>query len=313
MFLYFFLSSCSRVSDGRIAGVASKPYSDELSVAIFVDNDSTFQALVCTKSVIDHADERTKYRFFIMTSEDFDNNFKDEFKKLENDNFRIEFIDMLDPDNSNFFELSKDSAFHKLSVSKFLLKNVKKCVTLDPRTLVFCDLNEVFKQLDLKDIYVAGVPDISNRNAGEEFKNKVGLETLNQCIEGSVLIWNLELCRENAVYQKFFQYAKDHICDVSFCSEDIINAVCYNKIMDLPFKFNFDVSMESEDLDSKDFTNFVFSKQELEEGREKAMIVNFSRNCAWEDLRLRYARNWWQEARTLECFKKIEEKYIFQT
>ena len=166
----------------------------------------------------------------------------------------------------------------------------------------------------MKNLYVAGVPSLSARNAGEEFKQNIDIENLNQYVEKDVLVWNLDLCRQDAIDEKFLKCMKDHDQSDFFCERDAINIVCFNKMMDLPLKFNFDAGISVKEeyfLEESLSSGFNFSIQELNEANENPVIVNFSRCSAWEDLRANFASNWWSEAKTLDQFEKIEEKFIF--
>ncbi|MDR1467406.1 MAG: hypothetical protein LBI55_03200 [Oscillospiraceae bacterium] len=293
-----------------------KQYQDEISVAMPINEDFFYQAVVSISSLIDTASDKTHYKIYALIPEDFRKEQIEKLRSLEKirDNCRFEFINMNDEAN-NF--LAKDFLgidFYKLAVSTALLKSVKKCISLHPSTLVREDLSDKFHEVGLSDCYVAGVPGFCDFVENEEdYLQRLSIENFDYYINSGFLIWNLENCRKDKIADKFKSFLidnKDSIEGNKFLDQDAINSVCSNKIFILPLAFNVFPNKKVNYNDTK--FSARFSEEEWKSSNDSPKVINFSDDGGpWVNFNLKEAATWWNYARNTEFFNEFQDRYLF--
>lgn len=209
-----------------------------IPIAMATDNNYTDVTLVSIISALDNADKDTQLKFYIMVTDDFSESNKQKIQKVIDmfKNCNIELINMGNSFKEFYLGHWGPAMYYRLKLSS-LLKHENKCIYLDGDTLVLKDLKDMYN-LDISEYYVAGVADYY-RNYDEYGKN-LEITDMKHYICSGVLLWNLDKIREDNIEDKFLGFLKDTsengkklLCP----DQDIINLVCYDKILDLPFKY----------------------------------------------------------------------------
>lgn len=122
-----------------------------------------------------------------------------------------------------------ESGLYRIFLSE-ILKNVDKVLYLDTDTIIHSDLAFLYKH-DITDYYLAAVPDKEETIARKNTKLKKDQLFINS----GVLLMNLAKFREEKLPQKIIK----HLLKSRFKSDqNSINAICKDKILYLPIKYN---------------------------------------------------------------------------
>jgi lipopolysaccharide biosynthesis glycosyltransferase len=174
----------------------------------------------------------------------FDDTLSISFFELANeyDNVSIQIIEI---DDRRFLSIAKEPdritganyvttpAWFRLSAAT-LLKQYDVCIYLDTDTVVVSSLLSLL-DLNFGEHYIAGVlaPGfILNRKKIENAKI-IGIPDYHSFINSGVLVMNLKLIRRDYIERKFFELVEKGLYD-----QDVINIVCYGRILALPQKYN---------------------------------------------------------------------------
>ena len=214
-----------------------------IPIVFALNNEYTYPLIVTLTSILYNASNTTYYYFYIMIPGDFlRKNIKIilGLKKLY-PNCKIKFINL--KNKYSGWKIRKHysiSTYYRLSISSFI-NNFDKIIYLDCDTLIHKDLLD-FYNLNMKGNYYMGL-------AAQDIRRLVINGTRNFIGAGVLLINLKELKKINAPYL-FEKYYKKYGTKKE--DEYLINAVFYNKIGFLPFKFGIP------DFDNKLLTTIKF-------------------------------------------------------
>ncbi|MDR1027623.1 MAG: hypothetical protein LBL46_04370 [Rickettsiales bacterium] len=146
-----------------------------------------------------------------------------------------------------------------------LLPNVDEIIYADV-DVVFCnDLAEA-AALDMKDNLVAGVLDL----------------TATDYINAGFLIMNLKQIRKEKIYEKWISEAEQK--EFEKMDQDVLNAVCKNRIVYLPHRYNFS---------PKQILNMKLSEQEFQDMKYHMVMVHYgSWMKPWKEVKPRLSHIW---------------------
>lgn len=88
------------------------------------------------------------------------------------------------------------------------------------------------------------------------------------------LIMNLKLMRKNGISEKIFSYLKSNIDNIVACDQDAINAVCYDKRLVLPLKYNA-TALAFQPI------NWNFPRKEYYEAKHNPVIIHYACAKPW--------------------------------
>jgi lipopolysaccharide biosynthesis glycosyltransferase len=277
-----------------VNNLTAKNFSNEIVIAISLDESRLYRSLVLISSIIKNANESTFYKIFALVPENFTKTNKEKIYSLSKlrENCSFEFMNMGYYSSNVFINYFKEINYYKLSLSNLLPKNIKKCLYLDSDEIVSCDLSELYN-IDLTDFYFAGV-----LNFLEDDQRK------SNHINSEVLLINLEKWRKDNIIDSFLLFVNNNL---NASSEEILNSVCKNTLR-LPFKYNVFACFDFKKVcENKSFEIFT---EELKEGQYNFVILNFSLFPPWENLNANMSEKWWYYAKELKYWNEIENKYL---
>lgn len=265
-----------------------------IPIVFALNNEYTYPLIVTLTSILYNASNTTYYYFYIMIPGDFlRKNIKLilGLKKLY-PNCKIKFINL--KNKYSGWKIRKHysiSTYYRLSISSFI-NNFDKIIYLDCDTLIHKDLLD-FYNLNMKGNYYMGL-------AAQDIRRLVINGTRNFIGAGVLLINLIELKKINAPYL-FEKYYKKYGTKKE--DEYLINAVFYNKIGFLPFKFGIP------DFDNKLLTPIKFwygyhghsngTLKELIEAAKDPTITHEAYTL----------KKWWE--RNYNKLTKIGKKWIY--
>lgn len=273
---------------------ASEDKTYEIPIAMATDDNYVMPTLVSITSALKNSNKNTFLNFYILIPGDLSLENKNKFQKLSKNfkNCNITLIDMGEEYANSYKGIWGKAMYYRLALPN-LLKNEKKCIYLDSDTLVLKDLQE-FYNLNIDEYYLAGVPD--GYRLKEEYAKRIGIKDMTNYICSGVLLWNLEKCRQDNIVEKFNEFIsqkvdKENVC--RFPDQDTINAVCYGKIYDLPFKFGAIVGfLRPNNYKEKPFVYELLSEDNWLDAKNNAVILHFVSIKPWNSSRVKYYHLW---------------------
>lgn len=249
-----------------------------IPIAMATDNNYLDVTLVSIVSALENADKDTKLKFYIMVSDDFCESNNSKIHKINSKfkNCDIEVINM----GENFKEFYKGkwgtAMYYRLRLAT-VLKNKDKCIYLDGDTLVLGDLRSMYS-LDISGYYVTGVSDYNKMHV--KYGRKIKINDMSHYINSGVLLWNLAKIRNDGIENKFFEFLqstnKENVI-LPCPDQDIINLVCYGKVLNMPFKYGALSGVLDYDIYEREhYLTKMVSKGEWIEAKTNPVIMHFA-------------------------------------
>jgi lipopolysaccharide biosynthesis glycosyltransferase len=251
-----------------------------------LDKNYAMPTCVAISSILSSKKSTTDYIFYLLVPEKFDKKTLAHFdilsKKYPNTTIKWIFID------DSYIKLFNDApstpdhvskvAYFRLLLTK-ILPHHEKCIYLDSDIIVCEDLSDLIN-FDIGDNYLAGVqsaifatnlanPD--NEHA-KLYCNQVGLKSFDNYLNAGVLLMNLATIRRDKIDEKFFKLLnRDLLC----ADQDVLNIACYERIVFLPLKYNYQAARFADPAVTSVVVDFVFPSQEVTEAHERPVIIHY--------------------------------------
>lgn len=309
----FFLAILAGVWIGTSKLFNNSKASEEFSIipiAMALDDNYLYPTLVSMTSILENAELKTKYNFYIMHPTEFKEENKTKLKSLENkyEKCKIHTIDMGDKyKHANDRGHITTPAYYRLSLSE-LLPDLDKILWIDGDTLTFKDLTEMYN-LNMDGIYYRGFidPDIYGV---KEFK----LEN-NQGICDGVMVINLEKLREDDMVSKFEQFIIDNNEELRQHDQTVINVLCHEKNGILPPKFGmFNYYGTAEDAKTyceRLVGENAYTPEEMYDGFNDLALVHCVCKPWVYFFDVSFGSTWWDYAKKTDFYNEIAERYKF--
>lgn len=259
-----------------------------IPVVMAADSGYAMPMSVTVASLLENAQPNTHYDIYLMVPEDFSNDLKRKFFLYMQlyPRCTINFINMglsFQDVTITTQHLTKVS-FYRLKIPE-LLSHCNKCIYIDVDTIVYKDLSTLFRT-SLAEYYIAGV-----KAAGYHFEEskrfhqeRLNLPNVDEYINAGILLMNLELIRQDRIYEKFEELSKQ-----KFSSEDqdIINVSCFGNIKCLPPRYNsmtkYYYKKDSKILCDEKVLS-VYKKNEIMEAINNPTIIHYAdKRKPWKD------------------------------
>lgn len=194
------------------------------------------------------------------------------------------------PISEDMFEDYKKVKTHKyISLATYyrlkmpsLLPDIKKIIYFDCDVVVNTSLVDLYA-VDLSDYLLAGVADNKKRMVKEN----------PSYVNAGILVFNLENMRKDNTEQKFYEYTKENINNITKGDQEIINEVCKGKIKVINSEWNVQNS------------NFV--NRSLYTNNPK-IIHYLSKEKPWKFGSFSYYKNFWFKYLQLTPWALSEEE-----
>ena len=181
--------------------------------------------------------------------------------------------------------------YYRLLIGDLLPKEINKCIYLDVDLCVCKDLNELFN-IDMKDNYLAGV--ISPTYYFYKKKNckRLNLPSMKQYINAGMLLMNLQQIRKDNLTKKFIELSKRNYKSQD---QDILNIVCYGKILTLSPKYNVQVIRY---IKNNLYLRGLYKKEDINQAKKSPYIIHYSdKKKPWNSIGIYMDKFWWDIAK----------------
>lgn len=269
---------------------------------VMATDDNYIPLVVALISLIENAAEDTFYDIYIIT----DNSFSKESAHAVKENLKEYAMhsSLIFKNVGNAFDHAFTNIPHITRPTYFrllipdLLKE-DKCIYLDTDTIVMSDLQELFN-ISFDNCYIAGVwhPGIMMFDWEESIRKNAKIPSAEQYINAGVLVMNLGLMRKDKIVKQFLELVPQNMPSQD---QDIINHVCYGKIVFLPFKYN--VMTKLSDKCIGDYKGCC-TEAELKEAWNEPCIIHFAdRYKPWNSGSCVFMDYWWNYYRRSKLYE----------
>lgn len=269
-------------------------------------------AAVVLSSVFENANQNTSYDVFIQIPKDFNPDVKMRIGLLEGvyGNCKINFIDMGSLFQDNPKGWVPHTAYFYTVASRFL-PEIKKLVFLDGDVMVRHDLWQLFN-VNIDDYYFAAVRDpIERLSYATKYLSKLAIPDFKQYVNSGVLVLNLEKIRSDGVEDKFMIWMKESFERGLFSDQDLINHVCYGKILLLPFKFNVMVNLINifETYNQSQYAKNCSTPKDWEEARDPVVVHFAGSPKPWRNSKKTiFHEEFWNYAHKTAFYEKLKKE-----
>jgi len=204
-------------------------------------------------------------------------------------NIKIEFIKIIDEKYSKIDSkhLTKE-AYFRIDLP-YIFPNLDMILYLDCDIIVDDDISSI-DSFQLWDKVIWAPNDIWTYH----YYNKIlCIPWDNEFFNTWVLLMNLDSMRKNEISKKIFEYIDKNIEKIIACDQDAINAVCWDKKLVIPLKYN------ALDWVFMWFRNKLFTKEEYNGARKNPVVIHYAWSKPWKKYCTHPLRNKYHEFRKL--------------
>ncbi|MDD2799763.1 MAG: glycosyltransferase family 8 protein [Bacteroidales bacterium] len=175
--------------------------------------------------------------------------------------------------------------YSKLFIGDFIDKTIDKILFLDVDMIINKPFYELF-ELNIEEYAFAATEDMPNC---VRHKKRLNIDSESLYANTGFMIINLNYWRKNKIKEKCFDYIKQNRNLIEVAEQDVLNAVCNNKILCLPIKYNMQSPYYF-------VTPQIFDKYktDLEIYKKDPVVIHFSE----------FVKPWHKE-----CFHPLRYKY----
>lgn len=288
-----------------------------IPIILATDEGYAKQTHVTIISVLENSSIEVYYDIYVLVPERFSNETEIEFFNIKKvyTNCNINFIEMAEEyvDAKLNIPHITSPTFYRLSAPE-LFPQYDKIIYLDSDVIVETDLIDYF-ETDLTSFYLSGVKAPSYHAAKDD--NRIYCEAnelpaIDNYINAGVILMNLRLMREHNLTPRFKELSTRGFRSQD---QDILNGVCYGKILHLHYKYNCMIT-KYENQESQ--LRVVFSDEIIKYAHNFPSIIHYAaENKPWEDYLCALSDRWWKYAKLSSFYNLIileySEKAIFST
>ena len=210
----------------------------EIPIFFTIDDKYAPYVSVAISSIIENASKEYNYKIIIIYQELTNENIE-KISRLQNDNFKIEFVYMKDT-----LDAITDRVENRLRCDYFTLtiyfrlfipemfKEYDKGIYIDSDIVVPGDISELYN-FELGDNLIGACPDHSVVDIPEiinYMENAIGVNR-HEYIKSGVLLMNLKKMREEKFDQRFLELLNKYHFDSIAPDQDYLNAMCNGSIL----------------------------------------------------------------------------------
>lgn len=278
----------------------------EIPIMFCFDKNYVIPAAVAFYSLLQFADKKYKYIFYVLHSDITENQqqkLRDTIKEF--DNCELKFVDMAHRLEKEWQKSYRGDHFSKEVMYKLLTASLfpqyDKIIISDVDVVFLDDISNSYFELDAikDDAYIAGVKPIGKiKNYFDNYKNQWSNEEIEKLGEicGGYLVMNLKKIREDDLEKEFMNSLKKNSYRLNQMEQDILNLVCYGKIKHLSLKYvacsyMWDYYQTEKDIDSDE----NYSKNEINEALFHPVQLHYATSIKpWKNVDCTKSEVWFQ-------------------
>lgn len=293
-----------------------------IHVGLCADENFAMPFGVCLTSIFES--NKNELLTIHVITQGFSDKTLSRIRKTEQKYARIGAVKIYKIDDSIFSQYPLSSQFptsiyFRYLYAKLLPESIKRILYIDCDTVVLSSLNDIWNT-DMSDDVLLGA--VEDRNGDDIIiRNRIGRWD-GLYYNSGVLLMNLKAWRKVDGFRLFANYIRNNRDVCLYPDQDAINAAFHDKIIRLPFQYNYHMSFVMP------FTTFrlhLSKRDELEQAFKKMAIVHFAaelkpwykdskhplifiwryfyHRSEWKDIKLRYRQS---------LFRRIMKRIIIK-
>ena len=209
----------------------------EPRILFATDRNYMQHTMVTLTSILVHLDPKAKLHVYVL-SEDLTEDDQTLFSSLQNLHpFELNFIHVDLRIFKNLTSMRNSWMTYARLLSPYLFPDLEKILYLDSDLIFETDLVELWT-VDLKDKMFAAVPDNPYRMKSRKKQLKIPKEKMY--VNGGVLILDLNKMRSKNAWKRIQAFIEEwNNQSLTYFDQDILNALFYDDILLLDYKWNF--------------------------------------------------------------------------
>lgn len=269
----------------------------KIPILMAADDNYVRYLWVAILSILKNKYESTSYDFYILSPRPYAKSVSNEFYELAKryEGTTLNFIQVKSLFCSKDKQILPEATYYYLKIAD-IIKEYDKAIYLDPDIIVLNDLTELF-EIDLGDNYVAGVK-AAGYVKDTKYAKAIDLKDISQYINANSLVFNLKKIREDNLTSKFIIYSQNNYPSMD---QDVLNVVCYNHILHIPFKYNVMTKylpVKNNRRYNYNLLKEVYGETNLNEAEKGPIVIHYA-NVGEKPWNMRIIKDsyWWKYAR----------------
>ena len=278
-----------------------------------MNNKYVYPCIVYLTSLLHNRGKSSFYIIHILTNNSTSKESMDKINqiidKFGNDSVVLNFYNIKDDFKGATIKHFPLAVYYRISLPS-LLPNVDKIIYTDIDAINLEDLTEMYNIQFKDNMYFCGTLDtISLIKELKQF----GIKT-NKYINAGIMLINLKAMRNDGIEGKIKEFISSHY--LRLADQTAINAVCYNNIQILPYKYAIfanDLFKELVKLNKQQEASYRFNKSELIRAfNEPTFFHYFAFNKPWKKRYSQFNKAyWWYYAKMSGFYQEILDFYKF--
>ena len=279
---------------------------ETINITFAIDNNYAKHCAGAIQSILDYANKKQKFNFFILCDKNFSNEIKLHFLEWENECIKIKFLEV-DTSQFSIYPLNREhisiATYYRLGLHKILPKDIKKIIYLDADLVVLDNIYKLWN-VEFDDNYLIGSPD----EGGVTQNRRLNLSITHNYINAGICVMNIEKMRQtnlDHLFAESFYKNKEYI---ALQDQDILNIAFENKIKRVHCKWN----VQSRFYKPYNELEYSYSFNEELEALLTPSIVHYSdREKPWQlhcSHPLKFYYEYYQSKLNLKFWEKFETK-----
>ena len=287
---------------------------NKVHIAVNIDKQYIYTFIVYLTSLLDNKKASSFYTIHILTNNGTIYECKDKINKVierfGTNSIKIKYYNLEGDFKGARVGAFPLAAYYRISLPSTLY-NLDKVIYTDVDMINLKDLSEMYN-IKFKDkMYICAPLDFTFMIS--ELK-PFGINT-NKYINAGIILFNLKEMRKNNIENKMREFAITH--KLKTYDQTAINAICYNNIQILPFKyglFAFDSIDQLIKLNDKQDIMYRFNESELIQAyNEPTLYHYFDGRKPWSKSYTKFNRvYWWYYSKMSGFFNEILDFYRFE-
>lgn len=205
-------------------------------IAFCIDELMIQHLLVCIHSIIE-TNSNENLEFYVLNKDITEESKLLVNKNLSESSVEVHFINVIQERYADLMvsdHITIESYF-RISLADLLPLTIRRVIYLDCDIIVMGSLKPLW-EIEMNEFKLAAVPELFN------YRNlELGFSNHTKYFNSGVLVIDLSVWRNEHISQQVFDYLANHPEKIKFHDQDALNAVLFNKWLELPEIYNFTV------------------------------------------------------------------------
>ncbi|GHH99570.1 glycosyltransferase family 8 protein [Neobacillus kokaensis] len=214
---------------------------DTIHIAAVSTNNYARHTAVMFNSILKNNKSNNTIHFYLVGNLSEENETKIK-NSLENYPAKVYFFPVSETRFTGFklFGYFKKEAYYRLLLPELLDESIERVIYLDSDIIVKHDINDLWK-VNLNNYYLAAAQDLG-QCASKARKKTLSIPLHAGYFNSGVLVMDLKKWREHNIANQVIEFAKQNPNKLRSIDQDALNALLYNKWLELDPTWNYNTA-----------------------------------------------------------------------